>query len=328
MEDNDLISVVVPVYNVAPYLRKCIDSIIGQTYMPLEIILVDDGATDNSGEICDSYEHDNPGVIRTIHQENKGLSGARNTGLKYIHGKYVTFVDSDDWLAPDMIETMYTNLRQYGAQISGISFYQAYDNGTLIKNSSKKEICVMNREEALGKFLFNENLTVCVCGKLYQVSLWNTVKCPEGKLFEDQYTTYKLIDQTETVVFDPSPKYYYLKRQGSIGHSVFKDKTYELYWGVQEQFDYITKKYPNTFSELAVAKIIWEIVFINMMLCGGKEDKPLITKTRIFARKNMLCVLKCSEINITRKVQIGLFSYCFRGYKKMYLDYKKRKGIA
>lgn len=324
----DLISVVVPVYNVAAYLERCIDSLIAQTYKPLEIILVDDGATDNSGEICDSFEKKYPEMIKVVHQENQGLSGARNTGLAYAHGNYITFVDSDDWLATDMVETMYNNLKKNGAQISGIGLYQAYEDGRLIKNSSKNEISVMNQKEALGKFLFNENLTVCVCGKLYLTSLWDTVKCPEGKLFEDQYTTYKLIDQADRIVFDPSPKYYYFKRHGSIGHSSFTDKTYELYWGVQEQYEYITEKYPELFSDMAVAKITWELVFINMMFRAEKNDVELITKSRRFARTHMKDVFKCSEINVVRKAQISLFAYWLWGYKKAYFRYKKRKGIA
>ncbi|MBS6642769.1 MAG: glycosyltransferase family 2 protein [Clostridiaceae bacterium] len=328
MGDVELISVIVPVYNVAAYLERCVDSIIAQTYSPLEIILVDDGATDNSGEICDAYEKKHPDLIKTVHQVNKGLSGARNTGLSYVHGKYITFVDSDDWLASDMVETMYNNLKKYGAQISGISFYQVYENGKIVKNSSKNGIRVMTREEALGKFSFNENLTVCVCGKLYKTYLWDTIKCPEGKLFEDQYTTYRLIDQTETVVFDPSPKYYYFKRQGSIGHSSFTDKTYELYWGVQEQYEYITQKYPDLSSQMAVAKLTWEIVFINMMFCAGKNDMSLVSKSRSFARKHIGEVLHCDDINAVRKVQIGLFAYCLWLYKSVYFSYKKRKGIS
>jgi glycosyltransferase involved in cell wall biosynthesis len=324
----DLISVVVPVYNVAIYLERCVNSLIAQTYKPLEIILIDDGATDNSGEICDSFEKKYPDIIKVIHQENRGLSGARNTGLAYAHGKYITFVDSDDWLASDMVETMYNNLKNTGAQISGIGLYQSYEDGRLIRNSSRKEISVMSKKEALGKFLFNDNLTVCVWGKLYLTSLWDNVKCPEGKLFEDQYTTYKLIDQADIIVFDPTPKYYYFKRQGSIGHSAFTDKTYELYWGVQEQYEYITKKYPELFSEMAVAKITWEIVFINMMLCAEKNDEELISNSRRFARVHISDVIKCCEINIVRKVQISLFAYWFSGYKKVYFRYKKQKGIA
>lgn len=328
MNKVELISVVVPVYNVEAYLARCIESIITQTYQNLEIILVDDGSTDNSGKICDDYNIKYSDLIKVIHQENKGLSGARNTGLGHARGKYITFVDSDDWLSPDMVETMYGNLKKYNAQISGISFYQAYESGKLVGNSSKTEICVMDKEEALGKFLFNENLTVCVCGKLYQTSLWNIVKCPEGKLFEDQYTTYKLIEQAETVVFDPNPKYYYYKRNGSIGHSAFSDRTYDLYWGVQEQYDYITRNYPALSAQMVVAKITWEIVFINMMLCANKNDMSLISKTRAFARKHIDEVMHCDDINGIRKVQIFLFAYLFCLYKSAYFVYKKRKGIA
>lgn len=328
MNKAELISVVVPVYNVEAYLARCIESIIAQTYRNLEIILVDDGSTDKSGKICDDYKTKYSNLIEVVHQKNRGLSGARNTGLGHAQGKYITFVDSDDWLSHDMIEIMYDNLKKYNAQISGIGFYQAYENGKLVANSSKTGICIMNKEEALGKFLFNNNLTVCVCGKLYQTSLWNTIKCPEGKLFEDQYTTYKLIEQAKVVVFNPSPKYYYFKRKGSIGHSTFSDRTYDLYWGVQEQYDYITRNYPALSAQMAVAKITWEIIFINMMLCGNKKDMPLILKTRMFVRKHIVEVIRCDDINGIRKVQICLFAYLFCLYKSIYFFYKKRKGIA
>lgn len=319
--ENVLISIVVPVYNVADYMRKCLDSIIAQTYKPIEIILVDDGATDNSSEICDEYEQRYPQLINVVHQKNRGLSGARNTGLSYAHGEYITFVDSDDWIAPDMVETMYRNLKKYDAQISGVSFYKTFEDGKKIKVTSKTEISVMSREETLGKFLFNENMNVCVCGKLYLTSLWDIVKCPEGKLFEDQYTTYKLIDQAETVVYDPSPKYYYVQRNGSIAHSSFTEKTYDLYEGVQEQYGYIVNKYPKLQSQLFVAKITWEIVFFNMMFRAGKNDKLLVEKTRNFARKHIKDVLRCEEINVVRKIQIALFAYWIWGYKKVYFAY-------
>ena len=186
----------------------------------------------------------------------------------------------------------------------------------------------MFKNEALGAFLFNGNLTVCAWGKLYEASLWDMIRFPEGKLFEDQYTTYKLIDKADTIVFDPTPEYFYLKRWGSIGHSVFTEKTYELYWGVQEQYTYITEKYPDLSSQMVVAKITWEIVFVNMMLCANKNDKNLIKKLQLFIKENIADVLYCDKINVVRKLQIILFALSFKAYKYMYLTYKKRRTIA
>ena len=101
-----------------------------------------------------------------------------------------------------------------------------------------------------------------------------------------------------------------------------------MYWGIQEQYDYITMKYPNLSSEMAVAKITWEIVFINMMFWAKRNDVPLVSKSRAFARQHMKEVLRCGDINEVRKIQIGLFAYCLRLYKIMYFGYKKRKGIS
>lgn len=328
VKPDEMISVVVPVYNVESYLARCVDSILNQTYKSLEIILIDDGATDKSREICDAYGETYPDKVKAIHQKNTGLSGARNAGLSNAHGKYITFIDSDDWIEPDMIETMYRNLKSKHAQISGIGCYQAYSNGELVKNSTKIKIQTMGTEEALGSFLFNDNLTVCVWGKLYDISLCDTVRCPEGKLFEDHYTTYKLIDRAKTVVFDPQPKYCYFKRKGSIGHSAFSDKTYELYWGIQEEYAYITNKYPDLNPIMSVAKITWELVFINMMFRAEKDDREIVDKTRRFARRHMMDVFCCNEINTVRKIQIGLFAYQPYFYKKAYFRYKKWKGIS
>lgn len=325
MKADELISVVVPVYNVEKYLRKCIDSIINQTYENLEIIIVNDGSKDNSGQICDEYGEKYSDFIKVHHQINKGLSAARNKGLSLAKGAYITFIDSDDWIANDMIENMYCNIKTYKAQISGIMFYQAFEDGRLIKNSNKRKIQVMTSEEALGKFLFNENLTPCVCGKLYDIRLWENISCPEGKLFEDQYTTYKLIDAAQTIVFDPKPQYYYFKREGSIGHSNFCKQTYDLLYGIREEYEEIIKKYPSNKFNMAVARITWEVVFANMMIRSGIIETDVIGEIQKFAKNHMNCVFFSKEINIVRKAQIVLFTYFFSIYKKMYFRYNNKK---
>lgn len=324
---KDLISVIVPIYNVEVYLRKCIDSILAQDYPNLEIILVDDGATDNCGQICDEYaqKHSN---ITVIHKKNGGLSSARNAGIEIAKGKYISFVDSDDWIESDMISTLYNDLKQDNADISAIVCYQEYSDGRLIKNSHQTEKSLLSREEALSCFLFNDYLTPCAWGKLYNIELWKDIRFPEGKLFEDQLTIYKILDLADNVVFNPLPKYYYFKREGSIGHSAFNDRTYDLYHAINEEYQFLVNKYPNIKADLVVGKITWEIVFINMMLRGGKNDQELIKKVRKYARENYLSVIKCPYINKVRKLQILLFSFCFSTYKKLYFQYKNRNGIS
>ena len=141
MKTNPLISVIVPIYNVEAYLEKCIESILSQDYTPLEIILVNDGATDGSGEICDKYakQYEN---ITALHKKNGGLSSARNAGMEIMQGEYVSFIDSDDYIAPDMISTLYADLIKNNADISCVSAYNVYPNKT-IANSNLNSLLIL-----------------------------------------------------------------------------------------------------------------------------------------------------------------------------------------
>lgn len=328
MKMNPLISIIVPIYNVEAYLEKCIESILSQDYTPLEIILVNDGATDSSGEICDRYAKQYENII-ALHKTNGGLSSARNAGMEIMRGEYVSFIDSDDYIAPDMISTLYADIIKNEADISCISFLNIFPDRK-VKNTNLAKKLILSKKEALECFLFNGYLTPCACGKLYKRELWNNIQFPEGRLFEDQLTIYKVIDLAERVVFTPELKYFYLKREGSIGHSKFNEKTYDLYKAINEEYDFIVGKYPELKANMSVAKVTWEIVFINMMIQADKRwlDKQLIRESRRFAKDNILSVLKCPYINFTRKVQISLFAYVFDTYHKLYDMYKKMKGIS
>lgn len=325
---DELISVVVPVYNVENYLERCVNSIIKQTYKKLDIILVNDGSTDNSGKICDKYKKKYPSLVKVIHQENRGLSEARNAGLEIARGKYITFIDSDDWISSNMINTMYKNIKMSKADISVVGFYKVYENGKIDKNTIKNRIYVMNNIDALECFLFNGYLTPCVWGKLWDISLWDEIKCPAGKLFEDQYTTYKILDKAKKIVFDTTAYYYYLKRNNSIGHMPFSKKTYDLYEGIQEEYKYITSKYPNIQSSIAVGRITWELVFANMMFMANKNDQFIIKRIRNFAKKHIVDIIKCRYIGLLRKIQILLFIYNIWLYKKIYFQYKKKRRVT
>lgn len=325
--DLPLISIIIPIYNVKPYLEKCVNSVLSQSYPNLEIILVDDGATDGSAQVCDDFS-EKYANIQVIHKKNGGLSSARNAGIEAMKGEYVFFLDSDDWIANDAISQLYDDMVEYNADITGISFYQAYSDGNLVLNTHLIEKQMLSKKEALRTFLFNNYLTPCSCGKLYKANLWKDIRFPEGRLFEDQLTTYKVIELANTIIFNPAAKYFYFKRIGSIGHSAFSEKTYDLYEAVNEQYNEITKHHPDIESDLAVAKITWEIVFINMMLNSNYSDQAIVDKTRVFARKRILDVVKCEFIPNLRKFQITLFAYNFSLYKVLYARYKKKNPLS
>lgn len=206
-----LISVIVPVYNVESYLEACIDSIAAQTYRDLEIILVDDGSTDRSGAICDAYaERDQR--IRVLHKANGGLSDARNAGIECAAGEYFSFIDSDDMVTPDALETMYGRLRETGSQIAVCNMVRIYEDGrseSFYAPSDTVRVC-----EGEQRFITLNQPSVC--NKLFCAELFRGIRFPVGKYYEDTYVYHELLYRAEKVVLTGTAGYRYLSREGSI----------------------------------------------------------------------------------------------------------------
>jgi len=180
---SDLISIIIPVYNVEKYLERCVKSVINQTYKNLEIILVDDGAKDNSGKMCDELSKLDS-RIKVIHKENGGLSDARNFGLKIATGDYIGFVDSDDYIADDMYETLYHTIKNNNADISIVSFYEMYKEKVIgVRDSGNLEI--LSKQEAMKELLIDTKIQSYAWNKLFKKELFNDLKFPTGKNFED-----------------------------------------------------------------------------------------------------------------------------------------------
>lgn len=317
---KDLISVVVPIFNVEKFLNRCVNSILNQTYKNLQVILVDDGSTDSSGKICDTFKSDRR--VEVIHKNNGGLSSARNAALPHIKGKYVTFIDSDDWVDLDFIQILYSNAVKYNSEISAGGYYIALDNGKATSYFGKDNSCeIMDSEEALGSFLLHDGMGVTVWGKLYKTTLWNNVRCPEGKLHEDQYTTYKLLDLANAIVFDKRPLYYYYQRSNSIGHAMFNVHSYDLYKGIREEYKFISKKYPNIKNNVKIERDIWEVVFVNMMIRANKCDLDIIYKVRKHLKEDLEIILKSNHLSIDRKIEMILLRVNLKIYKSIYLKY-------
>lgn len=238
---KDLISIIVPVYNVEKYLQKCINSIINQTYKNIEIILVDDGSKDSSGKICDELEKkDNR--IRVIHKENGGLSDARNVGLKIATGKYVGFVDSDDYISEDMFETLYKLNKDNNSDISIVSFYELY-RGKVISVRDSKEKKVFDKIDAIKELLIDTNIQSYAWNKLFKRELFDNIEFPTNKNFEDIATTLLLFEKANKVVLLEEPKYYYVRRDDSI-IGIKNYKTYKDYLDViYDKYLYLNGKY-------------------------------------------------------------------------------------
>lgn len=207
------ITVIIPVYNVAPYLQKCLDSVMNQTYANLEIIIVDDGSTDGGGAICDRYAGEDE-RIQVIHQENQGLSAARNAALDIMTGELVGFVDSDDWIETDFYERLEKGMEEYGADISVIGFYNVYQNGRY-PSQYHVENKVLEKTEGMAA-LEQGGIGHAVWNKLYRREAWRKVRFPVGRVFEDVLTTWKLFLKAKRVVCVEGYGYNHIIRKGSI----------------------------------------------------------------------------------------------------------------
>lgn len=218
MENETLISVIVPVYNVEKYLKRCVESLINQTYKNLEIILVDDGAKDSSGAICDELAAED-NRIRVIHKQNGGLSSARNSGLDVIRGEFCTFVDSDDFLELNTIEVAIKSLNEFNCDVAVYGRFDDYENGSSRQSFTCDKAKSFDKETAIRKILTWDEMDIAACDKVYKASLLEGVRFPEGKNNEDICVVPTIFSRAKACVHVGLPLYHYCHRSGSISTS-------------------------------------------------------------------------------------------------------------
>ena len=202
---------IVPVHNVELYLRKCLDSIIAQTYPNLEILIIDDGSTDGSGAICDRYiEKD--GRIRVFHTKNRGLSCARNLGLDKSHGDWVGFVDSDDWIEPNMYEVLLRKAEETGADVVECGLFLEYQGKTVERI---RQNTMLSGQEAI-RLLIQGKISNAVWNKLWRKNCFDQIRFPEGRVFEEYATTYRVYASINNICTVNALCYHYLQRKDSL----------------------------------------------------------------------------------------------------------------
>ena len=236
-----MVSVIVPIYNVENYVKKCLDSLAAQTLEDVEFILIDDGSTDSSGKIADQYSSDPR--FRIFHTENRGLSAARNYGIDQSHGEYLMFVDGDDWVDPEFCRIPYETAKKKEADLIVFQVYHI-KNGKIRKNKSAAKnipIGIVDNYTAI-KYGYNT-----VWNKLYKRELFDSIRYPEGRVFEDIATTYKLIHIAKrTVIINNYLYYYYIGREGSITNAQSSLYFADRFIATKEQYeDMILYGYPE-----------------------------------------------------------------------------------
>lgn len=242
--DSILISVIVPVYNCEKYLGNCIKSITNQKHNKLEIIIVDDGSTDASRKICDDWKKKDS-RIRVIHQENSGLSAARNAGIKASTGDYIAFVDSDDYVHPEFLSTLLNDSFLYGSDIAVCQFHKTSKNNGLIPDKiiELKDTSILTRELAIESLIESDSVNMIVAwNKLYRREIFDDILFPVGKYCEDNYVAYMAFAKANKVTYNEQPLYYYYQNINSITHQRDDLSDYELE-ALDTYDDYIKKNF-------------------------------------------------------------------------------------
>ena len=263
------ISVIVPVYKVEEYLDECINSILNQSFKDYELILVDDGSPDHCGDICEKYAAQDR-RIKVIHQENKGLSGARNAGLEIASGNYITFIDSDDVVERDYLQTLYSALKKEKAEISccnTATFSEActFEKGE--RESNNKCISISGQDAALMQYEYNPHraITISAWGKLIEKHLFGNLRFPEGKIHEDQAVIPIILSKAQKVVACSLPLYGYRVRTGSIMHSQFSINRYDDILAIDNCIKYFREKEELEIADAADKRKRGTIAFYSLL---------------------------------------------------------------
>ena len=288
------VSVIVPVYRVEKYIHRCVDSILNQTFRDFELILVDDGSPDRCGAMCEAYAAADP-RIHVIHRENGGLSAARNTGIEWMlensDSEYLTFVDSDDWLHPQYLEIMLQSAKRHGTAISVCNHAYVIDFDRNKLNPLRKAVKSkrISAEDLLVDHEWNFNYA---CVKLYHRDCFQRVRYPVGKVFEDTFTTYKILFAAEYVTFIDCQLYFYYRNTEGITRSPWSARELSVLEGMRQQMAFYQEKgFSRAFEKeerLYVNHYAYQLTRIRENRADWEKNKPIWYQLR----REMLALLK------------------------------------
>ncbi|MDO4813714.1 MAG: glycosyltransferase [Gemella sp.] len=322
----ELISVIVPVYNVEKYLEKCVNSLINQTYKNLEIILVNDGSPDNSGKLADELAKKDERIV-VYHKENGGLSDARNYGVEKSKGDFIGFVDSDDYIHPDMYQHLYETIKKEDADVAECNFTFVYPNEVYKYQYEEEYYLKLDRQGYLKEYLLMEKLYGATACRLIKSNIAKSINFPVGKIYEDMYYALDLIKNAEKFMITSKPYYYYLVREDSITHEKFNDRQLTLIDISKEISDYAKVTYPTLENEANSREMYAYFGIMNQIIMLDEYKKNInYPRIKKYFQGNIFNILKNPVIDKKRKLSSLLLVTSTRFYKEVLKKYTKGLG--
>lgn len=315
------ISVVVPVYHVEKYLRKCVDSILHQSFKNFELILVDDGSNDICAEICDEYQ-ENFVNVSTYHKANGGLSDARNYGVMKAKADYIVFVDSDDYVEQDYLQYLWTLHLETGSELCVSGIIKEKENGIVLDTFSISKETIMNNIEAIEAMCYGKEVPIFAYAKLYPKTVLIANPYPIGKLHEDVWTTYLLFDNVEKITVGNQCHYHYIMHKGSILHSKFSNKFLDATQGAKNILIYLENKYPSIVNA-GIARCLIEGNALLHRAAFSAEYSHVAGYVKSLLAGYWVSGLTNYDLAIKIRLELMLFYLSPTIYKKLYQLFAK-----
>lgn len=316
-----LISVIVPIYNIDRYIDRCVQSIVNQTYRDLEIILVDDGSSDNSGIVCDAWEKKDK-RIKVIHKINGGASDARNMGIKQSRGELLSFVDGDDELNETMYEKLINAMLRTQTDISmcrmeKIEKTRKYPTRQFLKES--EEAMIFSGKEAM-RYLLQDKIDCSPCLRVYKRKLWDELRFPIGNTNEDFAVLYKVFDAANSIVYIPEILYHYYYRENSVTSAEFSEKQFDKIDNSLEMVDYVRKNTPELMLE-ARYYLVLQSTYLLKKICLDKMEQlyeQRYHQTRSLIRKNSINIFRMTWMPLKNKLMCLCLAWMPKLYRKIH----------
>lgn len=330
-----LINIIVPIYGVEKYLKRCVDSILVQTYRNIRVILVDDGSPDQCPEICDQYRLLDERIV-VIHRMNGGQSAARDSGLEFLYsgglseiGDYVAFVDSDDYIAPDYIEFLYNLLIENQADIAQCGHYIVFSETRKVNKNTDNSTKILNREKALESLCYNGVWDVTAWNKLYKLKIFENIRFPKGRLYEDTAVSHLIAAEAERMVVNMTPKYYYIQRDTSTANStVWKEYKYQFLEAGDELADWVTERYPQLEEAAKAKRVFVRLSTLSQMVNAEYYDRQRILEMKQVVdsyRKDVLRDPKVGKRDKMGVIALALGYPFYRAAWRIYYKIARRK---